>query len=82
MPVGVGVTGIAAQFPGGGFVDQSLLVGDAAIETLGREDGEFGFGHVEPASVLGRVAPFEPSDEAARFRRRGRPHRGTRSCGR
>jgi len=34
---------------------------------LGGEDGEFGFGEVEPASVLGRVTPFEPLNEAAGF---------------
>ncbi len=27
----------------------------------GRRGGEFGFDHVKPASVLGRVMPFEPS---------------------
>ena len=67
MPVGLGVKGVAALFPGGDFVDQGLLVGDAAIKALRREDGEFGFGHVEPTSVLGRVMPFEPFNEAARF---------------
>ena len=79
MPVGLGLMGVSALFPGGDFFDQGLLVWEAAIEALGREDGEFGLGHVEPASVLGRVMPFEPFDEAARFgggegfvKRRGR----------
>ncbi len=58
---------VAVLLPGGDFCDEFRLVGDAAIEALGREDGEFGFGHVEPASVLGRVMPFEPFDETTRF---------------
>ena len=67
MPIRFGVMGVAAFLPGGDFGGQIGLVGDAAIEALGREDGEFGFGHVEPAAVLGRVMPFESFDEAARF---------------
>ncbi len=35
---------------------------------MGRKNGEFGFGHVEPASVFGRVMPFEAVDEAPRLR--------------
>ena len=58
---------VAMLFPGSDFRGQVRLVGDAAIEALGREDGEFGLGHVEPASVLGRVMPFEPFDEATCF---------------
>jgi hypothetical protein len=40
------------------FVGEDLLVGDAAIQTLRREHAEFGFGHVEPTAVLGRVMPL------------------------
>ncbi len=57
---------VAALFPSGDFVGQFRLTGDAAVEALGGEGGEFGFDHVEPASVLGRVMPFEPFDEATR----------------
>ena len=39
----------------------------AAIQTLRREHAEFGFGHVEPTAVLGRVVPFETLDEPARL---------------
>ena len=67
MPIGLGVVGVAVLLPGGDFRGELLLVGDAAVEALGREDGEFGLGHVEPASVLGRVMPLEAFDEAARF---------------
>ncbi len=37
------------------FAGEDLLIGDAAIQSLGREHAEFGFGHVEPTAVLGRV---------------------------
>ena len=53
--------------PGGDLFLEGLFVRDAAVEALGCQDCEFGFGHVEPASVLWRVMPFEPVDEAARF---------------
>jgi hypothetical protein len=36
VPVGLGVIGISLLLPGGDFVDEGLLVGDAAIEALGR----------------------------------------------
>ena len=44
------------------FAGEDFLVGDAAVQTLGRENAELGFGHVEPAAVLGRVMPFEALD--------------------
>jgi hypothetical protein len=47
---------------------EDFLVGDAAVQALGHENAEFGFGHVEPATVLGRVMPFEALDEPAGFR--------------
>jgi hypothetical protein len=36
VPVGFGVIGIAIVFPGGDFLAEGSLVGDAPIETLGR----------------------------------------------
>src|SRR5467141_4246758 len=65
LPVGFGVVLVAVVLPCGDFVGEDLLVGDAAIQTLRRENAEFGFGHVEPAAVLGGVMPFEPLDEPA-----------------
>ena len=56
---------VPVVLPGGDFLDQGLLVGDAPVETLGRQDAEFGFSHIQPASVLGRVVPLEPLDEPA-----------------
>ena len=49
---------VAIDIPGGDFVGQGLLVGDAAIQTLGRENAEFGFRHVEPAAMFGCVVPL------------------------
>ena len=66
MPVGLGVVFVAALYPSGDFRGQFRLIGNAAVEALGGEGGEFGFDHVEPASVLGLVMPFEPFDEATR----------------
>ena len=65
LPVGFGVMDIAISLPGGDLVDEDLLVRDAAVETLRRENGEFGFRHIEPTAVLWRVMPFEPLDETS-----------------
>ena len=59
VPVGLGVIGISLLFPGGNFVDEGLFVGDAAVEALGCQGGEFGLRQVEPAAVLWGVMPFE-----------------------
>jgi hypothetical protein len=42
-----------------------LLVWDAAIETLNRQNAEFGFSHIPPTAVFGRVAPLEALDQPA-----------------
>jgi hypothetical protein len=49
---------VAMVLPSGGLSFEGLFVGDAAAQTLGCQNGEFGFGHVEPASMFGRVMPF------------------------
>ena len=67
MPVGLGVVLVAVVLPCVDFVGEDLHVGDAAIQTLRREHAEFGFGHVEPTAVLGRVVPFETLDEPGRL---------------
>jgi len=58
---------VAMVLPSGDLSFKGLLVGDAAAQTLGCQNGESGFGHVEPASMFVRVMPFEPHSEAARF---------------
>jgi len=58
VPVSLGVFGIAVVLPGGDFLDQGLLVRNAAVEALGRQNAEFGFGEIEPAAVLGCVVPL------------------------
>jgi len=56
---------VAAVLPGGDFLDQGVLVGDAPIETLRRQDAELGFSHVQPTAVFGRIVPLEPLHEPA-----------------
>jgi hypothetical protein len=62
--IGFGVVFVAIFFPGRDFLDEGFLVRNAAIKALVREDGEFGFGHIQPATVLGGVMPLEAFDEA------------------
>ena len=67
LPVGLGVVGISVVFPGGDFGDEGLLVGDAAVEALGRQDAEFRLRQVEPTAVLWSVVPFEALDQPPGF---------------
>jgi hypothetical protein len=48
LPVSRGVIGISVMFPGGDFVDEGLLVGDAAVEALSGEDTALGFRRIPP----------------------------------
>jgi hypothetical protein len=67
VPVGLGVVGVTVLLPGGDFLDESLFVGDAAVEALGRQNAEFRLRQIEPAAVLGGVVPFEAFDQPAGF---------------
>ncbi len=57
LPVGFGVMDIAISLPSGDLLNEDLLVRDAAVETLRRENGEFGFCHIEPTAVLVWMPP-------------------------
>ena len=59
VPVGFGVMGISVVLPGGDFIDEGLFVGNPAVETLGGQNAEFGFGEIEPAAVDGRDGELE-----------------------
>src|SRR5271163_639671 len=67
LPVGLCVMFVTMVLPSGDLSLEGLLVRNAAAETLARQNAEFGFGHVEPASMFGGVVPFEPLYEATRF---------------
>ena len=58
MPVGLGMVLVSVVLPCVDFAGEDFLVGDAAVQTSGRENTELGFGHIEPAAVLGRVMPL------------------------
>jgi hypothetical protein len=44
---------VAMVLPSGDLSFEGLFVGDAAAQTLGCQNGEFEFGHVEPLACLG-----------------------------
>src|SRR5271170_1229133 len=67
LPVGLCVMFVTMVLPSGDLSLEGVLVRNAAAETLARQNAEFGFGHVEPASMFGGVVPFEPLYEATRF---------------
>lgn len=72
LPVSDGVIFVARLDPRGDLAHQVGFIWDTPIQTLRRENGKFGFRHVEPASMLWRVVPFEAFDEATRLGRRER----------
>ena len=79
VPVGLGMLGVAVAFPGGDFVNQRLLVGNAAVEALRGQDAEFGFGEVKPTAVLGNAIRSAPPGGARRrpeTLRKAKPGRG------
>ena len=67
VPVGLCVIGISVVLPGGDFLAEGLLIGNAAVEALGRKDAEFGLRQIEPTAVLWSVVPFEALDQPPSF---------------
>jgi hypothetical protein len=67
LPIGFCVLLVASRLPSSDFIGQGLFVGNAPIETLSREDAEFGFGHIQPTAVFGCIVPFEPLDQPSGF---------------
>src|SRR5271167_1528459 len=80
LPIGLGVMLVAMILPSANLSLEGLLVGNAAAQALCRQNGEFGFGHVEPTSMLGRVMPFEPLLLVGGPPPRERPHRAKPPC--
>ena len=55
------------MLPCGDFPDEGLFIGNPTVETLGREDAEFGLCQIEPRAMFGSVVPFEALDQAPGF---------------
>lgn len=70
LPVDVGLLPIACVLPGFGFLRQCLFVGNSTSQALSRQDIQFDFGHVEPATMFQRVDDLDPIDDSASFLRR------------
>src|SRR4051812_38496170 len=47
------------------LADPHAMIMSMSATTLRGQDAEFGFCHIEPTAVFGRVVPLEPLDEAA-----------------
>src|ERR1039457_4097951 len=67
LPVGFGVFLVAASLPGLNLLLQHRLFRVSPVEALDRQNTEFGFSQIQPASMLWRVVPFEPFDEPPRL---------------
>ena len=67
MPIGFGMMGITVFLPALDFGDKHRLIGNTAVEALAGQHGEFGFGHIEPAAMLGRIMPLEALDQPPGF---------------
>ena len=72
LPVGLGVIAVLVRLPSDDFVDEHLLIGNTAVETLRGEDAQFGLSQVEPTAVLRGIVPLEAFDEARRLGKPGR----------
>jgi hypothetical protein len=70
LPVGFGVVFVTAVPPCGDLRDESCLIWDTPGQILGSQHPEFGLRHIEPTSMLRRVAPLEPFRETPRLGRR------------
>src|SRR5579872_5173885 len=66
-PVHGGLRAVAAGRPGGYLAGQEGGVGDAPVETLAAEDGEFALRHVQPTPMLGGVVDLQPIQDTAGF---------------
>ncbi len=60
---------ITVGFPGGDFALEQGLGRNPLIQTLTRQDSQFGFHHIEPTAVLGRVMKLDALDQAPGFDR-------------
>lgn len=60
-----GVVGVAVRDPHCDLRREFGGVGNAAVEALAGENGQFGLSKIEPAAVLGRIVPCEPLDDPA-----------------
>src|SRR6516164_10896072 len=64
-PIRLCMTAIASAQPSLDLPVQSLAVFDASVEALSGQNRQLGLRHVQPASMFGRVVPFEALDQAA-----------------
>ena len=53
LPVDLALVGVGGVLPGGEFGVEDVKVGDAAVEALAGQGGEFDLGDVEPGAVSG-----------------------------
>ena len=59
LPVDLAVVGVGGVLPGGEFGVEGVDVGDAPVEALSGERGEFDLGDVEPGAVAGGVVDLQ-----------------------
>ena len=69
LPVDCGLGLIAFVFQVLDFPFQGGFIGDAAVQALSTENGEFHFSHVEPTPALRSVVELQPSKSPSGFRR-------------
>ena len=58
---------VSLALPCGDLGNERRFVGDSTVEALRRQHGEFGFRHIKPTSVLGRIMPLEALGEPPRL---------------
>src|SRR3954447_2204463 len=69
VPVDLSLVGVGGGLPGGEFGVEDVPVGDAAVEALSGQGGQFDLGDVEPGPVLGGVVDLESLGQGERLGR-------------
>ena len=59
LPVDLALVGVGGVLPGGEFGVEGVEVGDAPVEALAGQGGEFDLGDVEPGAVSGGVVDLQ-----------------------
>lgn len=65
MPIDFSLSVVSVSVPSSQLVLECVKIGDASIETLACEGGEFDFSHVEPRAMFWRVMDFETIEQTS-----------------
>jgi hypothetical protein len=80
LPVDLALISVGGVLPGGEFGVEGVDVGDAAVEALASQGGEFDLGDVEPGAVFRGVVDLQSLRQVEGVLWRGRTPRRASRC--